>query len=87
MNKILLLSILALPAIGYAQSEKENYTLYRGGVYDKSYRGLHAFFNAGGEAEDWNKKNCEEVADALNQRQKAQSHPAKFWCEKGAFKD
>ncbi len=88
-NKVLLFVLtLFFMASSCSKSSSENiYTLYRGGAIAKDLRIHYATFETKGEADDWNKSNCEEVSDFLNEKQKIQAIPVRFWCEKGSFRE
>ena len=88
--KILLPVLFAFLLAGCgAASDPDNasgqfaYTLYRGGAVDASVRMPFATFETEGERAEWNKDNCEKVAGLMNEAQRQELHPVKFWCEKG----
>lgn len=87
----ILLAFAILIITGCTQEEKsstsEIYTLYRGGALDKSLRIHYATFPTKGEKTDWNKENCERIAEYLNKEEKYKTYPVKFWCEKGDFRE
>jgi hypothetical protein len=83
--------MLLLILIGCGEKLSPGYTLYHNSsVSDRSY---FATFN-GHEAEpqngdkSYNGENCETAADQMNKyvgELNGGKHPARYWCEKGAF--
>jgi hypothetical protein len=70
------------------------FTLYRNSSVDASMRIHFASFDAadkgaGPDVGKFNQGNCKLAADLLNAnvaKLNAGAHPARFWCEKGAYR-
>lgn len=92
-KKIVIIVQLAFSATAYAGSdskkyEEKFYTLYRDSAIIENSRIHFATFNSN-ESESFNKRNCEDTAVLINNLPDLgiSNLGAKYWCEKGYFRE